>query len=349
MEKIDIDISVVTKEQRSDQPIIILFSIVNNGDQTVYVSRQNTPLEGLVSDCLLVTRNGEPVRYDGIKVKRALDPEEFIRLEPGETHRAEVDITRAYPVGEGAGDIQVQFKRDKLLVMPEPPSEQMLTLRKRKPRTESLTPPEEIVRSTPATLRLLPSGQRPLTLGEEARAKKKDQSEMMLRSLVVALKDPLWVGGDPDKVKAIKRAHKRAHIWVKRALDDLKNNTYYRRWFGAYSAQRLGRVRTIYESVKDRLQKKVFTYYVTHPDANRKWYAFTYYGVEDIYLCRDFWPAPSTGASSKAGTFVHEHTHAAEDTEDFEYGEADCKQLAIDDPDAAINNADGFEFYCEYH
>ncbi|KAF9463906.1 peptidyl-Lys metalloendopeptidase [Collybia nuda] len=73
----------------------------------------------------------------------------------------------------------------------------------------------------------------------------------------------------------------------------------------------------------------------------------TVYGK--VYLCGGFWTAPATGTDSKAGTLVHEGSHfvATAGTTDIAYGQTDCKQLAISNPNQAIRNADSYEYFAE--
>jgi len=80
-------------------------------------------------------------------------------------------------------------------------------------------------------------------------------------------------------------------------------------------------------------------------------YAHVYSGDPDleIYLDKLFWTAPLIGRDSQAGTIIHEISHFKfiGGTKDHEYGLTDAKQLAIDNPNKALRNADNFEFYLE--
>ncbi len=82
-----------------------------------------------------------------------------------------------------------------------------------------------------------------------------------------------------------------------------------------------------------------------------------------IYLCGAFWRAGRVtwnnvggvkvkkdgraGDDNPLGVLLHELTHIFCDTEDHEYGQDDCKQLAIDNPANAADNADNHEYYAE--
>jgi peptidyl-Lys metalloendopeptidase len=51
----------------------------------------------------------------------------------------------------------------------------------------------------------------------------------------------------------------------------------------------------------------------------------------------------------KGGTLVHESSHftANGGTNDYAYGQSACKQLAISNPNNAVNNADSHEYFAE--
>ena len=68
-----------------------------------------------------------------------------------------------------------------------------------------------------------------------------------------------------------------------------------------------------------------------------------------IYVCKVFWSAPMAGTDSKAGTLIHEMSHfdVVAATDDFVYGQSGAKNLAITDPNKAVNNADNHEYFAE--
>lgn len=68
-----------------------------------------------------------------------------------------------------------------------------------------------------------------------------------------------------------------------------------------------------------------------------------------VYLCGAFWEAPNTGTDSRAGTLVHESSHFAVngETDDFVYGQSDCKTLVLTNQAKAIFNADNHQYFAE--
>jgi peptidyl-Lys metalloendopeptidase len=74
---------------------------------------------------------------------------------------------------------------------------------------------------------------------------------------------------------------------------------------------------------------------------------YTFRNVDTIWLCDSFWAAPRSGADSRPGTLVHEHSHSAAQTVDLTYGRSSARNLAARSPDRAIRNADNYEYYAE--
>lgn len=68
-----------------------------------------------------------------------------------------------------------------------------------------------------------------------------------------------------------------------------------------------------------------------------------------INLGLAFFSAPPTGEDGKLGAIIHEVTHffLTGNTDDVRYGRQKCLQLAIDDPDSALKNADSYEYFIE--
>ncbi len=59
--------------------------------------------------------------------------------------------------------------------------------------------------------------------------------------------------------------------------------------------------------------------------------------------------APLNGTDSQGGTLIHEMSHfdVVAKTDDFVYGQAGAKNLAITEPDNAVMNADNHEYFAE--
>ncbi len=91
--------------------------------------------------------------------------------------------------------------------------------------------------------------------------------------------------------------------------------------------------------------KEIQTCDLSDPGYGGSIYAYTYKGMTTNWMCDLFWSALATGTDSKAGTVLHEHSHASAYTDDITYGQANCRHLAVNNPDKAVQNADSHEYY----
>ena len=68
-----------------------------------------------------------------------------------------------------------------------------------------------------------------------------------------------------------------------------------------------------------------------------------------IYVCKVFWQVSLTGTDSQAGTLIHEMSHfdVVAATDDYVYGQTGAMELAITNPENAVNNADSHEYFAE--
>jgi peptidyl-Lys metalloendopeptidase len=121
----------------------------------------------------------------------------------------------------------------------------------------------------------------------------------------------------------------------------------YTTWFGGLEATRYNTVMTHFIAIKGAMDNAAVTF---DCGCKKKYYAYVYPNQPyKIYLCQVFWSAPMTGTDSKAGTLIHEMSHFnnVASTNDYVYGQAGAKNLAITDPVRAINNADNHEYFAE--
>ncbi|HEY1217503.1 MAG: M35 family metallopeptidase [Bryobacteraceae bacterium] len=154
---------------------------------------------------------------------------------------------------------------------------------------------------------------------------------------------------------------------VQRALFAVINNpteaTRFRTWFGA-SNRTL--IRGNYGKILAGIQTGIMLIKDVDP-ANDNVFGYVYpNGPNDpprVYLCGAFWRSgkvtwKSVGvhkikkdgrdaADNALGVILHELSHLFVGTDDHEYGQTDCKQLAISDPALAAMNADNYEYYAE--
>ena len=79
------------------------FNLTNNGESAYSVLKWNTPLNDLALDGLTVSRDGEELSPQGIRMKRE-DPaaSDFLTIAPGETVSSKFDLSSEYDTTKAA-------------------------------------------------------------------------------------------------------------------------------------------------------------------------------------------------------------------------------------------------------
>lgn len=145
-------------------------------------------------------------------------------------------------------------------------------------------------------------------------------------------------------------ARTNASGYAANALGYLNSNTQgprYTTWFGAYNSSRYQTVKNHFASISSAMDTESVN---INCGCKKQYYAYVYPTQPfTIYVCRVFWTAPATGTDSKAGTLIHEMSHfnVVASTDDWVYGQSGAKNLAISDPNKAIDNADSHEYFAE--
>ena len=122
----------------------------------------------------------------------------------------------------------------------------------------------------------------------------------------------------------------------------------YTTWFGAFNAAGRDKAHADFVSIADAFANAPQV--VVDCKCKKTYYAYVYPNQEyKIYVCKAFWSAPTSGTDSKAGTLVHEMSHfnVTAATNDNAYGKTACMDLAISNPDKALDNADSHEYFAE--
>lgn len=339
-------------EYRLGDEISIRFSLTNRASYGVWVLKWNTPLDVIESNCFVVTRDDERVRYDGILVHRG-DPldSEYVRLAPGETVSNTVDLSVAYPIDQ-TGRYQVAGKLRLHDVVRETGDPVEI------PRPLSA---HESLNLDCNQVGFLVVGEGPprLTEGQRARARGKSASsrkKVIPESGVSSTKaiEPIIVNGNDEQEGQVLAAHGGAYFKTLSAAVNLNadasaGNDLYKTWFGAYNSSRFETVLANYESISAALVSEEFTYDCDGPRCATKsnLIAYTFNGSTDIWLCSLFWPELPTSDYSQIEVVVHELSHAVTFTDDEAYGPVACKELAEEDPALAINNADNYSRFAD--
>jgi len=124
------------------------------------------------------------------------------------------------------------------------------------------------------------------------------------------------------------------------------NSDTYLEWFGTYTDGRWA----IAEEVIRLIQLNTVVDYACDDMAGVYAYVYPADATHTIYCCSVFWGINKIGGfDTQAGTLLHELSHFNNigGTGDWAYGTAACRNLANNNPNNAVNNADSFEYFGE--
>jgi hypothetical protein len=100
----------VAPRLRVGEPVELRFQLSNPTAQPLYVLNWHTPLEGLLSNCLKVTRSGTEIPYQGPMFKRGdPDAESYVSLAPGASTEATIEASLAYDFQQ-PGSYRIEFR-----------------------------------------------------------------------------------------------------------------------------------------------------------------------------------------------------------------------------------------------
>lgn len=320
-------------------------TVTNTSRKAVRIPAWQLPSDDPTSQLFRVTRDGEPVAYEGKLAKRGLpQAEDFVVLQPGRAYRAVVDLAAHY-------DMQARGQYQVTLASPL--------------QHASLSGGALLrdARGLPLVLRSVPM--RMWWGGESARGgngggkggghcnpKKQDCD---------GGGDGGGGGGEvtfascsATQATTAMDAVVQARAYTENAKDYLAGGTVgprYTTWFGAYSSQRYATALDHFQAI-DAAMDQNGGQITINCGCNQNYYAYVYpTRPYEIFVCRAFWSAPLAGTDSKGGTLVHEMSHfnVTAGTDDIIYGQSGAKSLASSDPNGALNNADNHEYFAENH
>jgi peptidyl-Lys metalloendopeptidase len=301
------------------EPAIVNVTISNTGRRAVSVLRWYTPYDDVETSLFSIARDGQPVAYLGGLYKRsAPTAADYVTLRPGESFTRSVDLGKYYDLSV-TGSYSIRYdvaawnlysERGNLFRSQSLASSALgLTLEGRpNPIPEAITP-DAVTGSTSFT----------------------KCSTSQQTDLVTARNQASAYAGDALSY-----------------LNAGKTGSRYTTWFGVFSTTRYNTAKTHFSAIGNAMDTAAVTFNCGCKKKNV--YAYVYANQPyTIYLCGVFWTAPMTGTDSKAGTLIHEMSHftVVAGTQDYVYGQAGAKNLAITDPDKAVNNADNHEYFAE--
>ena len=306
--------------------------VTNTSNRIVRVPSWQLPGSFLQAKLFQVTRDGQPVAYEGPMIKRGLPAaRDFTILQPGETLRATVDLSAFYDMSR-SGEYTVAFAAP--LQHASLSTGEMLKTASGLPMTAQSAP-----------LRLWVDGVDQLG-GQKLQAQRKPSAGATVVNGIS------YKGCSTTQINTLGNAVASARSYSENAKGYLaanKTGSRYTTWFGAYTSSRYSTARQHFVDI-DAAMDQSGGQVTINCGCNQSYYAYVYpTRPYEIFVCRAFWNAPLTGTDSKAGTLVHEMSHfnVVAGTDDHAYGQSAAKSLAASDPARALDNADNHEYFAE--
>lgn len=310
-------------------------TVTNTSRHTVRVPKWQLPSDFIEAKVFEITRDGQPVQYEGPMIKRPLpQAADFAILRAGESIRVTVDLSAAYDLSK-TGDYTVTYKAP--LQFASLSTGEML----KHPNGHPM-----MAQSVPLKLWVDGSDQLgAMKAGAVSQKGKPGGGGSVVNGIS-------YVGCSTTQINTLGSAITAARNYSENAKGYLNSNTVgprYTTWFGAYTSARYNTAEQHFVDI-DAAMDQSGGQITVNCGCNQSYYAYVYpTRPYEIFVCRAFWNAPLTGTDSKAGTLIHEMSHfnVVAGTDDIVYGQAGAKNLASTNPDGALNNADNHEYFAE--
>ena len=337
------------------------FHLKNNDQRKFSVLKWRTPLDGMTSDCLTATCNGEKLQYDGVYMKRSTPgPHHFLPVGAGETLSSTFDASDAYDMTK-AGTYSIQL--DSYVEYAVGSAKGMKEAVKVDTQTKTVH-----LSSPTVTFQIVGGTFSRGTLGQQARFferrdqfarnrfpkesfrdgafNKRGQSMNAPRDPIIKPKYKNKKRVPKAQKEATRVAHRAAFQHMRSSIEELQNNEERAKtWFG------LSHVRKaidVFETMQKKVGKDKITYVFGGKYCDAGTFAYTFKGSRKIFLCKSYEQAETvSGFDNKMGILTHELSHAITGTDDIAYGQPGCKQLARKAPHKAVKNADNYEYFVE--
>jgi peptidyl-Lys metalloendopeptidase len=313
---------------------VVQLKLTNNSSQVVKVPYWQLPSDHLESSLFQVTAAGRVATYTGPLVKRGAPTEaDMVVFQPYETKVVSVDLAKFYDLSGGDASVRLNSVLQGA-------------------RTGSGAP----VGDASGRLSVLQTA--PLRIWLDGASLKRDDSNTAKPgSTATVVNGIAFKGCSTTQISGAGQAVVDARLYTENAKTYLNGGTVgprYTTWFGTYTSSRYGTMQNHFvaiDTAMDYSSPTVAPNQVTiNCGCNQSYYAYVYPTKPyEIFVCKAFWTAPATGTDSKAGTLVHEMSHfnVTAGTNDWVYGQTGAKNLAISNPDQAIDNADNHEYFGE--
>ena len=314
--------------------VICEVTITNTDSEDYILFLQGTPLEKILPNIFKVTHGEAKLNYDGpFFKKRAVNSHsKGVTLKSQQSITASVELSSVYPMSK-QGDYTVSL-RSRIYFM----------------KDGDHTVSHIDLQSHPVTFTMhsgkSESGR--MTMGEKHRAQRRQTRNETANTRSSGLV-PAYIESNPgttlDEVEATRLAWTNAYNIIKEATS--YTGSIFNYWFGMNPSQVPAPWDDVLSSMCTAMQTSTFIIQLHDPNCPEGIYAYTYFGSDTLYMCDAYFSAADTGYDSKMGVVVHELSHAVAYTEDWVYGQYDCRYIAQYYSDYAIQNADNYEYFTE--
>lgn len=365
-----VSLSVTQGKFASSEDVLVTVTIFNPTKNTVKVLRWFTPEDQTAEALFAVTRDGEPVTYTGPVYKRVpATGNDYISLKAGASLVRTVNLGAFYNLSQD-GQYEVAFAVAAFNLFNEKANafqakdvliSQKISLEvdgREAKGTPTAPPPGGGGKGTPtppspSTPTSLPSSTPTTTPGGGGKGTPTPPPP----GGTLTPTPPGGGGGNTFNACSATRqsqlmsARNESKIYASNAENYLLANiqgSRYTTWFGVFSSTRYNTVKSNFTAISNAMDNVSVRFDCTCTQTNV--YAYVYPNQPyNIYLCGAFWAAPLTGTDSKAGTLIHEMSHfdVVAGTDDLAYGQNAARNLAINNPDDAVRNADSHEYFAE--
>lgn len=314
------------KFARSDE-VLVRVTLLNNTAAPQFLLKWHTPAGAIEAPLFEVLRDGQPVRYLGIKVKRAAPgPADYLRLEPGASLSNTVELSALYEMNVTC-PYQLRYRSTSSSLFAAP----------------GMRPQPGALASSPVSIWIdgrLPRGARPPA--KQAAS----GGGLEFSKCSNAQQEQLAAAVDAGRSMTVD-AHQYLAAGAGGAHSVAQYGARYGTWFGAPDAGRAATVNTNFTAIRDAFETKPVK---IDCGCDADYFAYVYPAQPyTIYVCKAFWAAPLTGTDSRGGTLLHEMSHfdVVAGTDDHVYGQQGAAELARSDPARAVRNADSHEYFGE--
>jgi peptidyl-Lys metalloendopeptidase len=316
----NVTLSVDKTSFAENENVTVSVTISNSSKGAIRLLRWYTPFEDVEEPLFEVTRDGAAVEYIGAHYKRPEPVEtDFIILKSGESFTRSVNLADYYDLSV-SGSYLVSYNV----------------------KTPNLYPQERVA----ANQQIDGLKSNSVSLFAEGRAAQR--REPVAPSIVSGTSS--YTKCTESQQSLVAAARNNASVYASDSLNYLTAGTVgarYTTWFGAYTSARYSTVKSHFTNIKNAMDTASMNF---DCGCKKRYYAYVYANQPyNIYLCSVYWQAPATGTDSKAGTLIHETSHFSivAGTDDWVYGQSGAKNLAITDPNKAVDNADSHEYFAE--